>query len=166
MLTSRNKIKWVRRFGIRIFSPFFEIIHVALYSLPVFHFLFGSSASMKVLVKRCAIIKTHFMFQFHLKAKKPLKMADQSPFLSVIIVPFPLDIFATVMTCCTSSKRFVIKLFQMGKTDLRAMGEREKGLFDSLVISLNRDFKIVKNRALFVSFSRITFKNFRCVYRG
>ena len=89
------------------------------------------------------------MFQFHLKAKKPLKMADQSPFLSVIIVPFPLDIFATVMTCCTSSKRFVIKLFQMGKTDLHAMGEREKGLFD-FPCNIIRDFKSAKYRAFFI----------------
>ena len=45
-----------------------------------FIFFLALSALMKVLIKRCTIIKTHFMFQFHLKAKKPLKMADQFPF--------------------------------------------------------------------------------------
>ena len=106
------------------------------------------------------------MFQFHLKAKKPLKMADQSPFLSVIIVPFLLDIFATVMTCCTSSKRFVIKLFQMGKTDLHAMRKKEKkGSLISLVISLEIS-KVQNIEPFLYNFSRITFKNFCCVYRG
>ena len=131
-----------------------------------FIFFLALSALMKVLIKRCTIIKNPFHVSISFESKKAPQNGRSIPFFVCDNCTFSTWHFCNSYDMLYFQQKICNQALSNGEDGLACNGrKRKKGSLISLVISLEIS-KVQNIEPFLYNFSRITFKNFRCVYAG
>ena len=114
-----------------------------------FIFFLALSALMKVLIKRCTIIKNPFHVSISFESKKAPQNGRSIPFFVCDNCTFSTWHFCNSYDMLYFQQKICNQALSNGEDGLACNEkEREKGLFD-FPCNIIRDFKIVKYRAFF-----------------